>query len=146
MKRTLLIAIIFFIFISPVSVPPVAADTSSPEDVVRQFYGWYVGRLAKDDFNPLKNRAVSLKYLTSQFLQRIPRLTKQTDADPIICAQDFDPAWAQNIKVDTPSIKGNQATTNVQLDGATTDMRVKLKITLKRITAGWRIDNVVCAN
>src|SRR6185295_17536307 len=131
MKRTFGVALFCLVLIASISSRPVVAATN-PEDVVRQFYGWYVGRLVKDDFNPLKNRTMSLKYLTPQFLQRIPRLTKQTDADPIICAQDFDPAWAHNIKVDTPSIKGNQATTNVQLDGATTDMTVKLKITLKR--------------
>jgi hypothetical protein len=142
MKRTLLVGLFLLIAVGLVSNHLVVA-ADSPDDVVRQFYAWYVGRLVKDDFKPLKNRTVSLKYLTPQFLQRVPRLTKQTDADPIICAQDFDPAWEKNIKVDSPSINGNRATTTVQLDGAA-GMHVTLKITLKRTAAGWRIDNVDC--
>jgi hypothetical protein len=70
-------------------------------------------------------------------------LIKKTDADPIICAQDFDPAWLTNMKVDAPTIKGPRATTSIQLDGRESN-GVKLKITLKQTGAGWRIDNVDC--
>ena len=143
MNRAALIVLVSLLLVLPVASRPVTADTS-PEDIVKQFYGWYVGRLVKDDFNPLKNRAVSLKYLTPQFLRRVPGLIKKTDADPIICAQDFDPGWAQNIKVEAATIKASQATTNVALEGQQQGMNVKLKITLKRTAAGWRIDNVDC--
>ena len=142
MKRTLSIALLSLILVGSISDYSVLAATN-PDDVVRQFYTWYVGRLAKDDFNPLKNRTVALKYLTPQFLRRIPGLTKKTDADPLICAQDFDPTWTKNLKIDTPNINGNVATTNVELVGEH-EMHVKLKVTLKKTAAGWRIDNVDC--
>jgi len=142
MKRNLLIALLSLILAAAISNQPVAA-TTNPEDVVRQFYTWYVGRLAKDDFNALKNRTAALKYLTPQFLRRVPGLIKKTDADPLICAQDFDPTWTSNLKIDAPVINANLATTNVELVGEH-DMHVKLKISLKKTAAGWRIDNVDC--
>jgi len=142
MKRSLLIALLSLILVASISKQPVLA-AANPDDVVRQFYSWYVGRLAKDDFNPLKNRAVALKYLTPQFLRRVPGLIKKTDADPLICAQDFDPTWTRNLKVDAPAINATVATTNVDLVGEH-EMQVKLKVTLKKTAAGWRIDNVDC--
>ena len=142
MKRTLSIAILCLILVASISIHPVVAATN-PDDVIRDFYGWYVGRLAKDDFNPLKNRTVALKYLTPQFLRRVPGLIKKTDADPLICAQDFDPTWTKNLKIDSPVIKANLATANVELVGEH-EMQVKLKVSLKKTAAGWRIDSVDC--
>lgn len=142
MKRTLSTAVLFLILVALISNQQVAA-TTNPDDVVRDFYGWYVGRLAKDDSKPLKNRSVALKFLTPKFIGRIPALLKKTDADPIICAQDFDPAWAKNVKIEPPSINGNVATTNVELVGEH-EMQVKLKVSLKKTAAGWRIDNIDC--
>ncbi|HEY6803336.1 MAG TPA: DUF3828 domain-containing protein [Pyrinomonadaceae bacterium] len=141
MKRIALFVFAFILFVVPVS--RALAVENSPEDIVRQFYTWYIGRLVKDDFKPLKNRTVSLKYLTPQFIAKVPGLIKKTDADPIICAQDFDASWVKNMKIDPATIQGAKATTNVQLD--TTDANSpKLKITLKQTTAGWRIDSVDC--
>jgi hypothetical protein len=142
MKRLAVSVCVLLILISSTRSSPFV-DNTAPDEIVRQFYGWYIGRLAKDDFKPLKNRTVTLKYLTAQFLARVPRLIKETDADPIICAQDFDPTWTKNLKIGTPTIKGSQATTDLQLVGEQ-QMQVKLKITLKLTTAGWRIDKVDC--
>jgi hypothetical protein len=142
MKRTLSIALLSLLLFASMSNHLVVAAIN-PDDVVRQFYTWYVGRLAKDDFKPLNNRKVALTYLTPQFLRRVPGLIKKTDADPLICAQDFDPTWTKNLKIDAPAIKGSLATTNVELVGEH-EMQVKLKVTLKQTTAGWRIDNVDC--
>ena len=141
MIRIALSALVVLLVISTAfSKPP---SPSSPDDTVRQFYTWYLHSLNKQVPNPLKNRTVSLKYLTPEFLRRIPRLLKETDADPIICGQDFDAEWEKNVKVDAPTISGSRATTVAQLHGKEFDS-LKLKITLKKTTAGWRIDAVVC--
>ena len=118
-------------------------NASTPEDTVQRFYAWYLGRLNKEDLNPLKNRTVALQYLTPEYLRKVPRLTREADADVIICAQDFDSGWEKNVKVDAAAVKGSSASTMVRLAGS--DMSVKLKVTLKLIPAGWRIDSVECA-
>ena len=141
MRRIALSALVVLLVISTAFTNP--PSPASPEDTVRQFYAWYLHSLNKQVPNPLKNRTVSLKYLTPEFLRRVPRLVKETDADAIICAQDFDAEWEKNVKVDEATIKGSRATTFVQLHGTQMDS-VKLKITLKKTTAGWRIDAVDC--
>ncbi len=141
MKRLLMIAFVLSILASPgVAFNPQAG----PGDTAQKFYAWYLGRLNKNDMTPLKNRTVALQYLTPEYLKRVPRLVKETDSDVIICAQDFDPLWEKNIRVDPPTITGASATTLVQLVGKDVGT-VKLKVTLKKITAGWRIDSVECA-
>ena len=126
--------------------PPIASaktKASTPDDTVRRFYAWYVGRLNARDLSPLKNRTAALQYLTPEYLKKVPRLTREADADVIICAQDFDPGWEKNVKTEAPSVKGPSATVLVQLVGS--DMSVKLKVTLKSLAAGWRIDGIECA-
>jgi len=120
-------------------------SVSSPEETVRGFYTWYLHRLGVNDSNPLKNRTESLKYLTPEFLKRVPRLTRDMGADVIICAQDWDPGWEKNVQVDTAVVEGNRANTTVHLKGTQMD-NVNVKLVLKRITAGWRIDGTTCAN
>jgi len=109
MRRIALSSLFVLLVISTAfSNPP---SPPSPEDTVRQFYTWYLHGLNKHVPNPLKNRTVSLKYLTPEFLRRAPRLAKETDADAIICAQDFDEEWEKNVKVDAATINGSRATT-----------------------------------
>src|SRR5678815_46897 len=98
MRRIGLSALVVLLVISTAfSNPP---SPASPEDTVRQFYTWYLHSLNKQVPNPLKNRTVSLKYLTPVFLRRAPLLAKESGADAIICAQDFDEEWEKNVKVD----------------------------------------------
>ena len=115
----------------------------SPEAKVHAFYTWYLQRLSLEDHSPLKNRTRALEYLTPEFLKRVPRLTRDMDADVIICAQDWDKEWEKNIQVDAATVEGTRATTVVQLKGSEVGT-VKIKVTLKRISAGWRIDGTSC--
>jgi len=118
---------------------------TSPDEIVRGFYAWYLHRLAKNDSNPLKNRQVSLHYLTSQFLNRVPRLSRERDADIIICSQDVDETWESNFKVNPGTINGKASTSSVQLEGKKIPEVVKMNVTLKLTNSGWRIDGVDCA-
>jgi hypothetical protein len=118
---------------------------SKPEDTVRNFYTWYLHRLNLKDYTPLKNRTVALHYLTPGFAQRVPRLTREMDADIIICAQDHDPTWEKNFRVEAATIEGNMATSFIHLEGKEIKEAVKMKVSLKRTNSGWRIDAVVCA-
>ena len=117
----------------------------TPEVTVRSFYAWYLHRLILEDHEPLKHRTEALKYLTPEFLRRVPRLTREMDADVIICAQDWDRGWEKNFQVDTATVNGASASTVVELKG--NEMAtVKVKVTLKRAASGWRIDGTKCVD
>jgi len=118
------------------------ASAQAPEATVRGFYTWYLHRLNLNDSNPLKNRTEALKYLTPEFLKKVPHLTRAADADVIICAQDWDKGWEKNVQADAAVVEGSRATTVVHLKGG--EMSVNVKVMLKHTTAGWRIDGTTC--
>ena len=122
---------------------PRPAGTLAPQETVRQFYTWYLQRLNKEDYDPLKNRTMALKYLTPEFLRRIPRLEREMEADVIVCSQDANPDWEKNFKAELASLRGARATVLLALEGNEAD-RIKQKVTLQRTRAGWRINSVNC--
>jgi hypothetical protein len=122
---------------------PRPATGFAPQETVRQFYAWYLQRLNKEDYDPLKNRTVALKYLTPEFLRRIPRLEKELEADVIVCSQDVNPAWEKNFKAELASIRGARATILLALEGNEVET-IKRKVTLQHTRAGWRINSVNC--
>jgi hypothetical protein len=122
---------------------PHSATGLAPEETVRQFYTWYLQRLNKEDYDPLKNRTMALKYLTPEFLRRIPRLEREMEADVIVCSQDVNPAWEKSFKAELTSMRGTRATVLLALEGNEAD-RIKQKVTLQRTRAGWRINSVNC--
>ncbi len=115
----------------------------APQETVRQFYAWYLHRLNREDYNPLKNRTVALKYLTPEFLRRIPRLERDMEADVIVCSQEVNPAWEKNFKTELASIRGVRATVLLALEG-NEEGTIKQKVILERSRAGWRINSVDC--
>ena len=131
-------------FASGQNVNPIRPVASTePQETVRQFYEWYLRRLNKEDYDPLKNRVMALKYLTPKFLGRIPRLEREMEADVIVCSQDVNPAWLKDFKAELASIRGARATVLLALEGNLVDT-IKQKVTLERTRAGWRINSVNC--
>ena len=122
---------------------PRPATGLAPQETVRQFYAWYLQRLNKEDYDPLKNRAVALKYLTPEFLRRIPRLEREMEADVIVCSQEVNPAWEKNFTAEIASIRGARATVLLALEGNEANT-IKQKVTLQRTPTGWRINSVNC--
>ena len=122
------------------------SPAAAPEKTVRDFYSWYLHALnTNSNAAPLKQKTTALKYLSPQLYAAVPRLERQLTADIFICAQDWDPAWEKNFVVDPVSIKGISATTLVTLSSGATD-KLRIKVTLKKTSVGWRIDRVACAN
>ena len=119
------------------------AQTASPEAIVRGFYSWYLGEIKKERAEPLKQKTVALKYLTPQLYANAPRLTRRMDADIFICAQDWDEGWEKNFTIASIATNGGTATTVVTLPSG--QDKVKIKVTLRKISVGWRIDKVACA-
>jgi hypothetical protein len=86
---------------------------------------------------------MALKYLTPEFLRRIPRLEREMEADVIVCSQDVNPEWEKNFKAELTSIRGEQAIVFLALEGHGVNT-IKHKVTLKRTRAGWRVNSVNC--
>ena len=131
--------------VAVVSLAARAQQASTPEDVTRGFYSWYLHQLSHDNANPLKQKTTALKYLTPQLYANAPRLIRRMDADIFICAQDWDTGWEKNFTVSTPQIKNNSATTTVTLPSGETD-KIRIDVTLIKTPSGWRINKVACAN
>ena len=127
------------------STPARAQQASTPEDVARGFYSWYLHQLSQENMNPLKQKTTAMKYLTPQLYANAPRLIRRMDADIFICAQDWDTGWEKNFTISTPQIKSSSATETVTLPSGETD-KIKIDLTLIKTAAGWRINKVACAN
>ena len=126
-------------------MPARAQQPSTPEDVARGFYSWYLHELSRENATPLKQKATALKYLTPQLYANAPRLIRRMDADIFICAQDWDKGWETNFTVSTPQVKNSIATATVTLPSGEID-QIKINVTLNKTASGWRINKVACAN
>ncbi|HXS01532.1 MAG TPA: DUF3828 domain-containing protein [Pyrinomonadaceae bacterium] len=150
MRRKLLLnsflrtALVLLALIS-ILIPSQAQQQSTPEDVARGFYSWYLHQLSQENMNPLKQKTTALKYLTPQLYANAPRLIRRMDADIFICAQDWDTGWEKNFTISTPQIKNSSATETVTLPSGETD-KIKIDLTLIKTASGWRINKVACAN
>jgi uncharacterized protein DUF3828 len=107
---------------------------SSPEEVTRQFYDWYLRARFPD---PKEERAKFSYYVTQRFLQQA---IDEWDAVLFIAGQDADPSWTNHLAVSEAITRGDLATVEVALNGKTTHR--KLRITLQREHSAWKIDNV----
>jgi hypothetical protein len=143
--RLILVAVLVVaaVYNAPQQTVSATREAPGPQETVRQFYAWYLHRLNKNDYNPLKNRAVALKFLTPEFLRRIPRLQREMEADVIVCSQEVNPAWEKNFKAELASISGARATVLLALEG-NVEGTIKEKMSLRATRAGWRINSVNC--
>lgn len=115
--------------------PSISQASASPEEVVQQFYDWYLH--AHFPAPKRQNLAKFRKYVTQRFLRQA--MDPDVDEMVFIDAQDYDETW----KVDSVSkaaIRGQRATTLVFLKGKEWDYKVR--VTLRRENGGWKIDNV----
>lgn len=109
---------------------------ASAEEVVQQFYDWYLH--ANFPEPKRQNMAKFRKYVTQRFLKRA--MAPDVDAVLFIDAQDDDATWADNFSVSKATMRGQQATAQVNLNGK--EMKYKLLVTLRRENGVWKIDNV----
>ena len=109
---------------------------ATAEEVVQQFYDWYLH--AGFPQPKRQNTAKFRKYVTQRFFKRA--MAPDVDAVLFIDAQDTDSTWADNFSVSKATMRGQQATVQVNLNG--TEMKYKLLVTLRRENGVWKIDNV----
>ena len=118
------------------STRPMPAPSTSPDEVVRQFYAWYLKARFPEPNH--KNSASFRKYVTQRFLKRA--MDPNVDVAVFIDAQDSDATWAKNFDVAKATIHGQTATTEVTLTGER--IHYKLSVTLRREGGTWKIDGV----
>ena len=146
MKR--IASILTLVFTVAVCVPSHAADRaqapgSNPTDAIRSFYRWYVTELIANR-NPMENRKELKRFATQRLLNEIESMKKGPDGldgDYFVDAQDFDNLWAKNISVSDVRISRANARAEVLLAGKG-DMRRRLKVSLVKDGAIWKVDKV----
>ena len=131
-----LLAFVFCVALLSTSALAQNTQAASPDDVARQFYGWYF----KAHFPQPKrsNLATFRKYVTQSFLKRAT--ARDVDSVLFIAAQDTDETWAKNFTVSQATISGERATLDVNLNGK--EMKQILHVTLRREAGVWKIDDV----
>ena len=144
---------LFSVFLASVlacawSISPASAagplDVAAAKEQVAGFYKLYLHALNNNGDPLTKDRDALKRYLSAGFLKKVDRLSKVEgglEADPFICAQDFDKDWEKNIKVQKAEIRGKAATTQVELTGREI-ARHHLIVKLIREAGGWKIDRV----
>ncbi len=127
------------------SVPVSASTDTAPEEVVQQFYRWYLHTLNANK-QPIKQQATLHKWVTRATIAALNKAERagELDADWFLDAQDFNSEWERNINTSKATIRANTATLLLTLKGE--NWTHKLKITLKREDGGWKISNALSAN
>ncbi|PZR71162.1 MAG: hypothetical protein DLM73_16350 [Chthoniobacterales bacterium] len=123
---------------------PTKDPSSNPTETIRSFYRWYVTELIANR-DPMNNRTELKRFATDRLLKQIDKMKKGPDGldgDYFVAAQDFDNLWAKNITVSNVAIHGTKATADVLLEGATPDMRRRLKLNLLTEGGTWKVDKV----
>ncbi len=131
--------IIFAFLLAACSATPITNQSPqtalSPEETVRQFYDWYLhARFPNPD---QESKARFEKYVTQRFFKEA---MNEWDVVVFIAAQDADPTWANDFRVAEAVSKGDQARTQIALNGK--KVHATLRIFLKRQNGAWKIDNV----
>lgn len=122
-----------------------AQATASPEEVVQQFYRWYLHTLNQNK-QPINQPATMRKWVTRATLLALKKAQRanELDADWFLDAQDFNAEWERNINPSKATVRANSAMLLLTLSGE--NWSHKLKITLKREDGVWKIANAVSAN
>ncbi len=110
---------------------------AAPEQVVRDFYAWYIGYAATA--NPLVDKAYrSSDALTQDFIARLDAFTAQPMMfDPILCAQDVP----SGITTTAADVTGATATVRVETSFAGHAFAVRLA----QEGGAWKIADVICS-
>jgi hypothetical protein len=130
----LLLLVIIHTYLPPACANQRPQQIATPEQVVRQFYRWYLNAGYPE---PGKQKSRFRRYVTQGCLKKA---IAAEDYVYFTQAQDGDPGWKNHIAVASAQIRGGKATTSVILTG--NDFSDKLRIDLVQEKGVWKIDNV----
>lgn len=133
----LLLPFIAHTHLTPASANQLSPHADTPEEVVRQFYRWYLPEGYPEPEK--KNLTKFRKYITQRFLRQA--MDPDVDANLFIAAQDSDVTWMKgDFSVSKATIRGQKATVLLTLKGK--EQNSKLRILLRRDNGSWKIDDV----
>jgi len=139
-----MMSVLFALMVAaPSLAQAVAVPDRTPEEVIREFYKWYVHALNQEKDPLTGERPVMRKYVTARLIAAIDRMAKGPDGldgDYFIDAQDWDKEWEKNIAVSNVVVKPNFARANVTLTGP--QMNRHLQLMLKQEAGTWKVDRV----
>jgi hypothetical protein len=122
-------------------------QTKSPDDLVREFYAWYLGEL-RGGKEPFKNDEKMKQYVSDKFLAAITKAEKDTRFDPVLLLETTDPSWHDmKVEVSKPKFyKGKpyyDAYVNVKYKTASGRKSIDddWSVGLSRTANGWRIES-----
>lgn len=147
-KKWLFLALTALLIITS-SLPGMAQESASIEDVVTSFYDWYLGYFYQsDDFrNPIVEGAYrENEFLTAGLIEAIDNQVvsagdRGIGHDPFLCAQDL-PSLYQFDVVDND---GEQALVLLR-EYFGTPRSNNVTLTLAQTDSGWKIADVVCGD
>ena len=131
-----------FIVLIGISVNAAFGQTiKTPEERVESFYRWYLKSIIA---GPDTDKAVMISHLSRRFGRWLySKAGESRDYDPFTNGQDFNNAWADNIRIGKLTTRGSTATLNIVLAGAPGDnWDMPLTISLVKEGRTWKIDRV----
>ena len=122
------------------------------EDMVKNFYAWYVDKLnTNQGYSLVKKKGDAESLLTNDLYKFLLKDSKEEDGigvDYFLQAQDWGEDWGKVTILDT-KITGSKAVCTVQLgtkkDSKDGMVAQKLRVTVVDKKAGWRIEKVETA-
>jgi len=113
----------------------------TPEERVESFYRWYLRSIIA---GPDVDKAVMLSHLSKRFGRWLySKAGESRDYDPFTNGQDFNNAWADNIRIGKLTKRGTTATLDIVLAGAPGDnWDMPLTVSLVKERGTWKIDRV----
>ncbi len=135
----ILLVIVGLTALAFVILPPILygankqVETSAPDQVVRDFYTWYLSY----EGNPLSDKAYrSNSSLSENFIQRLDKETSgELIADPFLCAQDVP----ESVIASSPEISSKSASVEVETSFGN---RFTVKLVMENDL--WKIAGVTC--
>ena len=124
-----------------------ATEVSAPEEVVSEFYEWYLGYIggAGERRNPLVDRAYrSSDCLSEGFVAKVDEQLASAEhvlGDPFLMAQDVP----VKVEVGEADMVGDEASVAVEMYWGGNPAPSKRMVSLVQVGGEWRIDGVTMA-
>jgi len=110
---------------------------ATPDDTIRNAYGWYLHEL-KSGLDPLADKRSELKqYVTDGFLTSIDNIRPELEGSPFMDAQSFD----GKLSVERVEKNNRSATVRIELSGRLSGHH-PLNVYLIKVDGSWKIDDI----
>lgn len=123
-----------------VTVMPTTSNGA--QEAAESCYQWYVQKFAvnSDVISSAQGDAMLSTCFSNRLLNSWSQIIEETNADPVLYAQDFYPSWISSVRAQVVSELSQTASVIVTL-GQGSEQHV-LSVQLERVGGSWKIDAV----